>query len=103
MKKKKNEENQKFGMSKAVDDTLEQFHNKGYKIFSHPDVMKDMEQVPDDVLEELDRIIVGLKNGTIDPSEIGEPVDMRELQKEDPQLCDLLVKRAGEAARGQLV
>ena len=100
MKKKKNE---KTGMSKGVDVETEKFHNKGYKILSHPDIMKDMDNIPDDALDEFNRIIVGLKNGTIDPTEIGEPVDMRELQKEDPQLFDLLVKRANEAARGQLI
>ena len=94
---------EKFGMSKGLDDNLEKMHKKGYKIMSHPDIMKDMEDMPDDVAEELEKLFKGFKDGTIDPVDVGEPVDLKELEKEDPEFFQELMRRVEESDRGILI
>lgn len=66
---------------------------KKYKVKLAKGVMEDMEDVPEDVEKELNNLIKGFKDGSIDPKKIGEPVNMEKLREEEPDVYNLLIER----------
>ena len=52
---------------------------KKWKAEFHENVLRKLEDVPDDVAEEFEKFVVGLKKGEINPKEIGHPVEWEEL------------------------
>lgn len=69
---------------------------KKWKISQSKDFMKDLENVPEEVAGELESFFKGLKDGSIQPDDVGEPVDMDKLKKEEPDVYNSLIKRANE-------
>lgn len=53
---------------------------KKWKIKFHEDVLKKLEEIPDDVAEEFEKLIIGFKRGEIDPRNIGQPINWIELK-----------------------
>ena len=52
---------------------------KKWKIVFSKDVLKKFEDIPDDVAEEFEKLIIGFKTGKLDPTKIGHPIDWIEL------------------------
>lgn len=55
-------------------------NKKKWKVVFSEDVLKKFEDIPDNVAEELEKIIKGFKTGELDPKKIGQPVDWIELE-----------------------
>ena len=53
---------------------------KKWKVEFSEDVLKKFEDIPDDVSEELERLIKGFKTGELDPTKVGQPVDWVDLK-----------------------
>ncbi len=74
---------------------------KKYKVKQTEEFAKDLNAIPEkdkeEVFNELDKLFKGFKDGTIDPEQIGEPVDMEKMKKEEPELYKELIKRANES------
>lgn len=71
---------------------------KKWKVMMHEDVMKDMDNldIPEEVEQELAELIKGFKDGTIDPAEVGEPIDLEELERDEPDVYKKLKERFGD-------
>ncbi len=54
--------------------------NKKWKVKFSKEAEKKLDDLPDDVYGELVEIIKGFKEGKLDPEEIGNPVDFKELK-----------------------
>ena len=54
-------------------------NKKKWKVAFSDDVLKKFEEMPDDVSEKFEKLIVGFKIGKLDPTKIGRPVDWIEL------------------------
>lgn len=52
---------------------------KEWKVEFHENVLKKLDEIPDDVAEEFEKFIIGLKKGEIDPKKVGHPIDWVEL------------------------
>ena len=69
---------------------------KKWKVIIRPEVMKDIDDIPEEDYgefeKEFSKIIKGFESGEIDPREIGEPLDIEKLKKEEPDLYYKLTK-----------
>ena len=52
---------------------------KKWKIVFSEDVLKKFKDLPDDIADEFEKLILGFKTGKIDPTKIGSPIDWVEL------------------------
>jgi len=52
---------------------------KKWEVKFHPNILEKLEDIPDDVAEEFEKIIIGFKSGEIDPTKAGQPVEWIEL------------------------
>lgn len=55
--------------------------NKEWKIEFSDETLKKADDLPDEVYDELSKIIKGFKEGKLDPTKIGQPVDFVDLDK----------------------
>ncbi len=69
---------------------------KKWKVIIRPKAMKDIDDIPEEDYEEFEKefskIIKGFESGEIDPREIGEPVDIEKLKKEEPDIYHKLTE-----------
>lgn len=72
--------------------------SKRYKVTMSEGFAADLNAIPTEdkkkVWDELDKVLSGFKDGTIDPGEIAKPINMEELKEEDPELFNLLIERS---------
>jgi len=54
-------------------------NKKRWKVRFHENVLRKLEEIPDDVAEEFEKLVIGFKKGEIDPKKIGHPVKWIEL------------------------
>ena len=54
--------------------------NKKWKVKFSEDALEKIDELPDDVYNELTRIVKGFKTGKLDPANIGKPVKWEELK-----------------------
>jgi hypothetical protein len=54
-------------------------NNKKWKVEFSDEVLNKYKDLPDEVSEEFEKLILGLKKGEIDPTKIGQPVNWVEL------------------------
>ena len=54
-------------------------NKKEWKVTFSEEVLKKFEDLPDEVSEEFEKIITGFKTGKLDPTKIGQPRDLVEL------------------------
>jgi hypothetical protein len=53
--------------------------NEKWKVVGSEKFMKQSKDLPEEVYEELTKVILGFKSGEIDPTKIGKPVDYIDL------------------------
>ena len=53
---------------------------KKWKVKFSEEILKDFNDLPDDVAEEFEKIIKGFKTGKLDPTKLGKPIDYQELE-----------------------
>ena len=58
---------------------MKKIKNKKWKVAFSPEVVNKLKDMPDEVHQELERIIKGFKTGELDPKKLGQPVDYQEL------------------------
>lgn len=54
--------------------------NKKWNVSFSEEATKKLDDMPDDVYEELTKIVKGFQTGKLDPKKVGQPVDLVELQ-----------------------
>jgi ribosomal protein L33 len=59
---------------------MNQKEKKKYKVKFSEEVLDKYNDLPDKVVEEFEKIIKGFKEGTIDPTKLGTPIDWIELK-----------------------
>lgn len=55
-------------------------NKKKWKVVCSEEATKKFDDLPDNVAEELGRLIKGFKTGKLDPSKVGQPIDWVELK-----------------------
>jgi len=55
-------------------------NKKKWEVKFSKEVLKKFENLPDDVSEEFEKLIIGIKTGKIDPTKISQPIDWVELK-----------------------
>jgi len=55
--------------------------DKGWKVKFSDEVIKELDNLPDEVYDKLTEIVKGVKEGRLDPTKIGNPVDFIDLDK----------------------
>jgi len=58
---------------------MKKIKNKKWKVVFSSEATKKLQRIPDEVHEELEKIIKGLKTGKLNPETLGQPVDWVEL------------------------
>lgn len=53
---------------------------KKWKVDFSDDVLKKFKDLPDNVVEEFEKIIKGFKTGELDPTKVGQPINWIELK-----------------------
>ena len=54
---------------------------KKWEVKFSDEVIRKSEELPDDVYEEFEKIIKGFKEGTLDPTKVGKPINWIELKE----------------------
>ncbi len=58
---------------------MKKIKNKQWKVAFSSEATKKLNEIPDEVHQELERIIKGFKTGKLNPKTLGQPVDYEEL------------------------
>src|SRR3989344_4736564 len=55
-------------------------NKKKWKVTFSDEVLEKFKEIPDNIVEEFEKIIKGFKTGELDPTKIGQPIDWIELK-----------------------
>ena len=70
---------------------------KKMKITYAPGFMSDLDQIPDEEREEIEKDLKEELDKMASGEIVGEPVDMEELRKEEPEVFQMIIERLGSS------